>query len=236
MESMKITILTLFPKMFTGPFDYSILKRAQEKNLVEIDIVTIRDFGIGKHKLVDDTPYGGGLGMVMRVDVLHKAVQSVQNSLQGKEKIALLSASGKKFTQKIAKEYATLSHLVLICGHYEGVDERIHSFIDEEISVGDFVTTGGEIPAMLVVDAVTRLVPDVLKKGVADDESFSLRSKDGSLLEYPHYTNPRSYRGKDVPEILLSGDHKKIQSWRLHEALTKTRKRRPDLLQNNDNK
>lgn len=228
---MKITILTLFPEMFTGPFDISILKIAKEKGLVEIAIKNIRDFGIGKHKQVDDSPYGGGIGMVMRVDVLSNAIDAVKEDLGPTEqKVILMSAKGETFTQASAKSLAKLKHLIIICGHYEGVDERIAKFIDEEISVGDFITTGGEIPAMLITDTITRLLPGVLRAGVTDHESFSLTDSESILLEYPQYTNPREYEGQEVPKILLSGNHKKISEWRQEQAKNKTIIKRPDLL------
>lgn len=229
---MKISILTLFPEMFEGPFTYSILKRAQEKNLVEIAFVNIRDFGEGKHKMVDDTPYGGGVGMVMKVDVLHKAIEHTKNKKASdtfKQKVILLTASGKKFKQPLAEQFSTLDHLILICGHYEGIDDRIKHYIDEEISIGDYVLTGGELPGMLITDAVVRLIPGVLPEGAADDESFAVVDNQ-TVLEYPHYTHPRSYDGHDVPEVLLSGDHAKIKSWKKQKALEKTERVRPDLL------
>ena len=171
---MKFTVLTLFPEMFVGPFDYSIINNAKRNGLIEIDFIDIRDFGEGKHKMVDDTEYGGGVGMVMKVDVLHKAIESAKckNKLNCRENTILLSATGKTFVQKIAKKYSTLDHLIIICGHYEGVDERIKKYIDDEISIGDFVLTGGEIPAMLLIDSVSRLVNDVLPEGAAEDESY----------------------------------------------------------------
>lgn len=228
---MKITILTLFPEMFTGPLNLSILKHAQEKGVVQIVTKDIREFGVGKHKQVDDTPYGGGIGMVMRVDVLHAAIKSVKEKLSKEEqKVILMSAKGSTFTQSTAKSFTALKHLIIICGHYEGVDERVSAFIDEEISIGDFVATGGEIPAMLIADCVIRLLPGVLKTGVTDHESFSLGDGKETYLEYPQFTNPRSYADADVPEILLSGDHKKITAWRLSQAREKTMKLRPDLL------
>jgi tRNA (guanine37-N1)-methyltransferase len=228
---MKITIITLFPEMFKGPFDHSIIKNAREKGLVEINYVNIRDFGAGTHKMVDDTEYGGGIGMVMKVDVLHKAIEESRIKNQEsriREKVILLSATGKTYNQKLAKDFSQLDHLILICGHYEGIDARIKKYIDEEISVGDYVLTGGEIPAILIADSVSRLVPGVLPAGAAEDESFSEVS-DQLLLEYPHYTNPRSYDGQDVPEILLSGNHPKINAWRMNKALEITKKLRPDL-------
>jgi tRNA (guanine37-N1)-methyltransferase len=225
---MKITILTLFPEMFQGPFDHSIIKRAKEKGLVEIEFINIRDFGLGKHQIIDDTPYGGGIGMVMRVDVVSKAISNVKcqtSNVKCKEKVILLTASGKPFKQAIAQEYSHLDHLILICGHYEGVDDRIKHYIDEEISIGDFVLTGGEIPAMLIADAVTRLLPGVITQGAVEDESFSEQ-----LLEYPHYTKPQTYEEHTVPDILLSGNHPKIDEWRREKALEKTKQVRPDLL------
>jgi tRNA (guanine37-N1)-methyltransferase len=226
---MKITILTLFPEMFTGPFTYSILKRAQEKGLVEIAFVNLRDFGEGKHKIVDDTSYGGGVGMVMKVDVLHRAIESVKNKERVNEKIILLSASGKPFKQGTAARFSKLDHLILLCGHYEGIDDRIRHYIDEEISIGDFVLTGGELPSMLIADAVIRLIPGVLPEGATENESF-VETESQTLLEYPHYTNPRSYDGHDVPEVLLSGDHAKIKAWKNQQSLKKTTEVRPDLL------
>lgn len=248
--SMKISILTLFPEMFQGPFDHSIVKNAQKNKKVDISFVNIRHFGIGKHKIVDDTPYGGGHGMILKVDVLEKAIaQTKSKNLSTKtQKIILLSPHGKTFNQKKALEFSHLKHLVLVCGRYEGVDERIKEFIDEELSIGDFIVTGGEIPAMLVTDSVVRLIKGVLKEGVTTTESFSLPDLDrsvshaqivpegerqgqtGPLLEYPQYTKPDNYKGLKVPPVLLSGDHKKIKLWREKIALKTTLKLRPDLL------
>ncbi len=230
---MKISILTLFPEMFSGPFEYSIVKRAQKSGHVEINFINIRDYGIGSHKMVDDTPYGGGIGMVMRVDVLHKAILAAQKNAavsRDKERIVLMTARGKSFKQQIARSYAGLEHLVLICGHYEGIDERISKYIDEELSIGDFVLTGGEIPAMLITDAVTRLLPGVLKQGATEHESFSLTDGENNLIEYPQYTKPPLYESQAVPDILLSGDHKKVADWRITEAIKKTSSQRPDML------
>ncbi len=223
---MKISVITLFPEMFTSPFNESIIKRAIEKKLIELEFIDIREFGIGKHKLVDDTPYGGGKGMLLRVDVLHKIIEKVKNKKysQSQQKVILLTAQGKTFNQKRAKSFSKLKHLILICGHYEGFDERIKKYIDQEISIGDFVLTGGEIPAMLIIDSVARLVKGVLSKGSLENESFSL------LLEYPHYTKPQEYEGAKVPEILLSGNHPKIDEWRNSKSLNITKKLRPDLL------
>ena len=226
---MKISILTLFPEMFKGPFEYSIVKRAQDKNFVKINFVNIRDFGIGKHKLVDDRPFGGGTGMVLKVDVLHKALQkTIDKKLNSSEqKVFLLGAHGKKFDWNMASNFSKLKHLILVCGHYEGVDERIKNFIDGEISIGDFIVTGGEIPAMLIADATIRLLSGVLKEGAATSESFF------SNLEHPHYTQPREFNKLKVPNVLLSGNHKEIKKWRLDQSIKITSKLRPDLLKKN---
>lgn len=236
---MKITILTLFPEMFSGPFDHSIIKNAKKKDLVEINFVDIRKFGTGKHKMVDDTEYGGGVGMVMKVDVLHKAIEHAKSLAFNpagraskktlRQKVILLSATGKTYDQKKARDFSKLDHLILICGHYEGVDERVKKYIDEEISIGDFILTGGEIPAMLIVDSVTRLISGVLPEGATVDESFSEIDKQ-TLLEYPHYTKPRLYDENPVPDILLSGNHPEIKKWRKNEAQKRTKTLRPDLL------
>ncbi|MBI3577588.1 tRNA (guanosine(37)-N1)-methyltransferase TrmD [Candidatus Gottesmanbacteria bacterium] len=202
---MKFSILTLFPEMFIGPFDSSIVKRAKEKGLVTIDFVNIRDFATDTYKSVDDHPYGGGGGMVLRVDIVDAALKK----LKGKK--VLLDPRGERYSQKKAREYSKLDHLILICGHYEGVDERVKSLVDESISIGDYVLTGGEIPAMVIIDSVTRLIPGVLKKEEATrSESFTQTG----VLEYPQYTRPEVYKGMNVPDILLSGDHKKIAEWR----------------------
>lgn len=226
---MKISIITLFPGMFKGPFAKSIIKRAIDKKIVEVKLINLRTFGIGKHKLVDDTPYGGGKGMVLRVDVLENAIESAKNKKldKNKQKVVLLSAKGKTFNQKIAKRYSNLKHLILICGHYEGFDERIKEYIDEEISIGDFILTGGEIPAMLIADSVLRLVKGVIKDGSLENESFS------PLLEYPQYTKPQVYKNGQVPKILLSGNHQEIKKWRNTQSLKITSKLRPDLIKNN---
>lgn len=208
---MKISILTLFPQMFKGPFDYSIVNRAREKGFVEIEFIDIRDFGIGSHKTVDDKPYGGGKGMILKVDVLKKAIDSSIDSKISKNerKIILMSAKGRTYDQAVAKEFSELKQLIIICGHYEGVDERILDYIDEEISIGNYVLTGGEIPAMAITDSLTRLIPGVLKEGVTENESFST-----DTLEHPHYTRPEVFEEKHVPEVLLSGNHKNIEGWK----------------------
>ena len=217
--------------MFTGPLTESILKRAREDGKVTIEVVNIRDYGLGKHKMVDDTAYGGGIGMVMRVDVLHRALMK-HRTKEKNEKVILTSASGVAFSQKKAQEFSKVNHLIIICGHYEGIDERITAFVDEEISVGDFVTTGGELPAMLITDAVIRLIPGVLKEGATENESFSLIDESGGkLLEYPQYTKPPFFENMSVPEVLLSGNHKNIAAWRKQQARNKTAKVRPEFLQ-----
>ncbi len=223
---MKISIITLFPEMFTGPFDSSIIKRAIDNKLIEIEFVNLRDFGIGPHQMVDDAPYGGGKGMILKVDVLQKAIEDTKSKqfTIKEQKVILLSAHGKQFKQAIAKNFSKLKHLILICGHYEGFDERIKEFIDEEVSVGDFILTGGEIPAMLVTDTVARLVSGVIKEDSATFESFS------PYLEYPQYTKPQAYNGLKVPEVLLSGNHAKINAWRENESLKITTRLRPDLI------
>ena len=212
--------------MFSGPFDHSIIKRAKNNKIVEINFVNIRNFGIGKHKVVDDKPYGGGLGMILKVDVLEKAIENTKdlNLNKKSQRIVLLGPHGKTFNQKKARDLSKLEHLILICGHYEGVDERIKEFIDEEISIGDFVVTGGEIPAMLIVDAVTRLQIGVLKQKVIEIESFS------PLLEYPQYTRPEIYKNISVPKVLTRGNHKKILDWRNKTSIKKTSTLRPDII------
>ncbi len=226
---MKISILTLFPEMFKGPFDYSIIKRARNEKIVDIELINLRDFGIGKHKIVDDKPYGGGSGMILKVDVLDKAIKFIKNKNKTrKHKVILLSAQGKTFNQKLAKSYSRSDHIILISGHYEDYDTRIKEFIDDEISIGDFILTGGELPAMIITDCIIRLLPKVLKKGVTDNESFS------EYLEFPQYTKPNIYKNLKVPEILKSGNHKKIKEWRLEKSIELTKKIRPDLLKKKD--
>lgn len=227
---MKITIITLFPEIFPDFLNFSILKRAQKKGLVEFEVVNLRDFGIGKHKTVDDRPYGGGAGMILKPDVLEKAVKSLGSHLKGGKlnmKVIMTSASGTTFKQDSAKSLSGLEHLILICGHYEGVDQRfIDKYVDMEISIGDYVLTGGELPALVIADAVTRLLPGVLEKPEAtQDESFSGFSL---LLEYPQYTRPEESIGTQVPKILLSGDHKKIADWRKLKSREKTAKLRAE--------
>jgi len=233
---MKIDILTLFPEMFSGPFDTSMLKKAQDKGLVEINIHDLRKWSKDKHKSVDDRPYGGGLGMVIRVDVVHNAISNFQFPISNekKRKIILLSPQGKVFNQKKAKQLSKLEHLILIAGHYEGFDERISNhLVDEEISIGDYVLTGGELPTMVIVDSIVRLLPSVLEKEATEHESFqklTINHKPLTILDYPSYTRPEKFRSWKVPEILLSGNHAQIEKWRKKKAHEKTTKVRPDLL------
>lgn len=215
---MKITILTLFPEMFDGPLNYSIVKRAKEQGLVTMNLVNIRDFASDSYKTVDDHPYGGGTGMIMKVDVIDRALQHVtRNTQHVTTKKILLDPRGKPYNQKKARELAKLDHLVLICGHYEGVDERVSSLVDERISIGPYILTGGELPAMIIADSITRLLPGVLSKSDAvKNESFSETMK----LEHPQYARPRTYKKLSVPVVLLSGDHKKIRTWRSDNAIS----------------
>ena len=224
---MIIDILTLFPEMFEGPFDYSILKHAKEKGAVKINIHYLRNWAKDKHKTTDDRPFGGGVGMILKVEPIDKAIKDLikKDKKNTKRKIILLSPQGKVLTQEKVKELSSLDHLILIAGHYEGVDQRvIDHLIDEELSIGDYVLTGGEIPAIVVVDSVVRLLPDVLEKEVTENESFSK----GDILDYPQYTQPRNYKGWKVPEVLLSGNHKEIEKWRKGKALEKTKARKQD--------
>lgn len=223
---MKISIITLFPEVFNPILNSSILKRAQDKGKIQFQIINLRDFGEGKHKTVDDRPYGGGAGMVLKADVFAKAVKNSKFEFRN-SKLILMSASGTPFNQQKAQDLSKIDHLIIVCGHYEGVDERfIENYVDQEISIGDYVLTGGEIPAMVIADAVTRLIPGVLEKPEAvEDESFS-----EGLLEYPQYTRPEEFEGKKVPQVLLSGNHAEIAKWRKQKSLEKTKKIRPNLL------
>lgn len=219
---MIIDILTLFPRMFDGPFSQSMLKKAKDIKAVKINIHNIRDWATDKHKTTDDRPFGGGPGMILKVEPIDKALEEIKNKTKAKKrKIILLSPQGKVFDQKMAKSLSKIDHLILIAGHYEGVDQRIiDHLIDEEVSIGKYILTGGEIPAMVLVDSIVRLLPGVLEKEVVENESFSK----GDQLDYPQYTQPRDYKGWKVPEILLSGNHKEIEKWRKEKALEKSRK------------
>lgn len=223
---MRFDILTLFPTMFDGPFTESIIKRAQDVDLIHIHLHNIRDYATDKHHMTDDTPYGGGGGMVMKVDPLVPAIEAVQAD-DTQSPVIFMSPQGRVFTQKIAQELAQHDRLIFVCGRYEGIDERVRQLaITDEISIGDYVLTGGELPAMVIVDAVSRLIPGVLgARWAAEEDSHAT-----GLLEYPQYTRPAEYRGLAVPEILASGNHAAVDKWRRMESLRRTFQRRPDLL------
>jgi tRNA (guanine37-N1)-methyltransferase len=225
---MRFDILTLFPAMFENVFNESIIGRACRNGIIRLNVVNIRDYSNNRHGKVDDYPYGGGRGMIMAVQPIHDACLSVTKKLDYKPRVIYMSPQGKVFDQEKAAELSRLDGLLIICGHYEGVDERVlDSFIDEEISIGDYVLTGGELPAMVLVDAVSRLVPGVL----AGTESFTEESHFNGLLEYPQYTRPYEFKGKKVPGVLLSGNHKDIAEWRKAMSLLRTRGKRPDLFE-----
>lgn len=220
---MTIYILTLFPQIFKGVFDQSIIKRAKEKNLIKIKVINLRDFAKGPYKKVDDKPYGGGRGMILKADIVVKALESIKP----KPYSVLLSAAGKKYSQKHALSLANKKSLALICGHYEGIDTRVENFVDDVLSIGDFVLTGGEIAAMTITDSITRLIPGVIAKESLSEESFSYSVS----LEFPQYTRPEVFRNLKVPKILLSGNHKEIRNWRKVQSAKRTKKFRPDLLE-----
>jgi tRNA (guanine37-N1)-methyltransferase len=223
---MRIDILTLFPEMFAGPFSESIMKRAAARGFLEILLHNIRDYTHDKHHVVDDSPYGGGAGMVLKPEPVFEAVEAVKAMSEAEATIILLSPAGRLFNQSIAAELALVPRLILIAGHYEGIDERVRSIIDDEISIGDYVLSGGELPGMVLADAVARLIPGVL----GSDKSQIEESHSQGLLEYPQYTRPPEFRGATVPEILLSGNHAAIAKWRRRESLKRTLERRPELL------
>ena len=229
MRTLRFDIVSIFPGMFESPFGDSIIQRAREEGLLDLRVHDLRDYSLNKHRKVDDTPFGGGVGMVMNVAPIARVVAAIKKEVPETRTI-LLSPGGRPFDQEKAWELSRLPSLTLICGRYEGVDERVRlHFIDEEISIGDYILTGGEIPAMVLVEAISRLVPGVL----GEPESIVEESFAGDLLEYPQYTRPRDYQGFRVPEILVSGDHKKIRDWQKAEALKKTARVRPDLLKKN---
>ena len=223
-RSMKIDVLTLFPEMFTGPLDVSIIQRARTSGLLDLRVHNLRDYTHDRHKTVDDKPFGGGPGMVLKPEPLFEAVENLSAE---STHVILMTPVGRTFDQALARQLAQQQHLLLICGSYEGVDERVReALVDEEISIGDYVLTNGGLPAMVVIDAVTRLLPGVL----GDDESARDESFSHGLLEYPHYTRPAEFRGMKAPEILLSGHHAEIEKWRGEQARLRTAQRRPDLL------
>ncbi|MFQ5855574.1 MAG: tRNA (guanosine(37)-N1)-methyltransferase TrmD [Anaerolineae bacterium] len=225
---MRFDIFSLFPEEFVGPFQESIIKRAQETGLVQIVIHDIRAYATDRQRTADDTPYGGGGGMVLKPEPIFRAVEDVLRDVASQTPIVLLTPQGRRFTQQVAHELSTEDRLALICGHYEGVDERVRQYLaTDEISIGDYVLTGGELPAMVIVDAVTRLLPGVLgDPSAAEADSFAT-----GLLEHPHYTRPYDFRGWTVPDVLLSGHHGDVERWRRQEALRRTWERRPDLLE-----
>lgn len=222
---MKIDILTLFPGMFEGFVNESIIKRAISKKLVEINIIDFRNYSELNNKQVDDTPYGGGGGMVLRIEPLYKAIMSIKEK-DKEAKVILMTPDGMVYKQKDAIKLKNEKHLVFVCGHYEGFDERIRSLVDYEISIGDYVLTGGELPAMIVSDSIIRLLDGVITETSLDSESFN-----DNLLDYPTYTKPQEYMGMKVPDVLLSGNHEKIRAWREEQKYLRTKERRPDLLE-----
>ncbi|TES92487.1 MAG: tRNA (guanosine(37)-N1)-methyltransferase TrmD [Candidatus Cloacimonadota bacterium] len=221
---MRIDILTLFPDIFTTPLKYSIIKRAMDMSAIEVNIHNIRDYSTDKARTTDDYPFGGGPGMIMKVEPIFNGLQAIRKQ---ESEIILLSPQGERFDQKLAMEISLKKHIILICGRYKGVDERVRNhLIDREISIGDFVTSGGEIPALVIIDAISRLLPKVLGNfNSAESDSFM-----SETLDAPYYTRPQEFQGMTVPQILLSGNHKKIEEWRTRESLKKTMSRRPDLL------
>ena len=226
---MKIDILTLFPRMFDA-LNESLIGKAQEKKLVEMNVVDFREYSGNKHNTVDDTPYGGGQGMLLQAPPIIEAFEDVDKASENKKRVILLDPAGKKFDQPLAQEFAKEEELVFICGHYEGYDERVKTIVTDEVSLGDYVTTGGELPAMVMIDAISRFIPGVLgNDNSAYDDSFT----DG-LLEYPQYTRPAEYRDMKVPEVLMSGNHENIRKWRLEKSLEKTYLKRPDLLKDKE--
>jgi tRNA (guanine37-N1)-methyltransferase len=220
---MKIDVLTLFPEMFAGPLDVSMVARARKAGLLDLQVRNLRDWTHDRHKTVDDRPFGGGPGMVLKPEPIFEAVEALATE---KTRVLMMAPTGRVFTQAIARELAVEEHLLFLSGSYEGFDERIRTLIDDEISIGDYVLTNGGLPAMVVIDAVTRLIPGVL----GDEESSHDESFSHGLLEYPHYTRPAEFRGMKVPEVLMSGNHAEIEKWRREKAKVRTKERRPDLL------
>jgi tRNA (guanine37-N1)-methyltransferase len=220
---MRIDVITIFPELIELPLRTSIIGRAAESGVVEFGIHDLREHGLGRHRTVDDQPYGGGAGMVMRPEPLFAAIEPLRDA---GAHVILLDPAGERLTDALARELATMPHLALVSGRYEGIDERVRTLVDREVSIGDYVLTGGELPALVLIDAVVRLVPGTISQASHEDDSFA-----SGLLEYPQYTRPESFRGMDVPPILLSGNHGEVDRWRRREALRRTRDRRPDLLE-----
>lgn len=228
---MKIDVITLFPEMFDGPLGHSIVKRAIDNEIIDVTKVNLRSFGKGKHQVVDDTPYGGGAGMLLKPEPLFDAIESIENrEPETKKRVILMDPAGKPFDQKMAEEFSEEEHLIFLCGHYEGYDERIRTLVTDEVSLGDYVLTGGELASMVMIDATVRLLPDVL----GNSESAQTDSHSSGLLEHPHYTRPAEYKGMTVPEVLTSGNHALIDQWRHKESLKRTFLRRPDMLAKRD--
>jgi tRNA (guanine37-N1)-methyltransferase len=224
---MRIDVLTLFPRMFDGPMGESIIGKAQAKELLEINVSNFREFSDNKHQTVDDYPYGGGAGMLLKVQPIYDNLKAIEAATpQTKKRVILLDPAGKKFDQKMAESFSQEEHLVFICGHYEGYDERIRSLVTDEVSLGDYVLTGGELGAMVMIDATVRLLPEVL----GNETSAQTDSHSTGLLEHPQYTRPAEFQGMAVPEVLMNGNHKLIEEWRLKESLRRTSQRRPDML------
>lgn len=225
---MRIDVLTLFPRMFEGPMGESIIGKARDKELLEINVSNFRDFSDNKHHTVDDYPYGGGAGMLLKVQPIYDNIKAIEaETPDTKKRVILLDPAGKKFNQKLAEEFSQEEHLVFICGHYEGYDERIRTLVTDEVSLGDYVLTGGELGAMVMIDATVRLLPEVL----GNETSAQTDSHSTGLLEHPQYTRPAEFKGMAVPEVLLNGNHKLIETWRLKESLRRTYTRRPDMLE-----
>lgn len=224
---MRIDVLTLFPRMFEGPLTESILGKAIDKKLLDVHVRNFRDFSTNKHQQVDDYPYGGGAGMLLKVQPIHDALTFIKEEAQTQPRVILLDPAGKPFNQEMAEEFSEEEHLVFICGHYEGYDERIRSLVTDEVSLGDYVLTGGELGAMVMIDATVRLLPEVL----GNDESAKTDSHSTGLLEHPQYTRPANYEGMEVPHVLTNGNHKLIEEWQLKESLRRTFLRRPDMLE-----
>ena len=225
---MRIDVLTLFPRMFEGPLGESIIGKAREKGLLEINVSNFRDYSDNKHQTVDDYPYGGGAGMLLKVQPVYDNIKAIEEATpETKKRVILLDPAGKPFDQKMAEEFSTEEHLVFICGHYEGYDERIRSLVTDEVSLGDYVLTGGELGAMVMIDATVRLLPEVL----GNQTSAQTDSHSTGLLEHPQYTRPAAFKGMKVPEVLMNGNHKLIEQWQLKESLRRTYQRRPDMLE-----
>ena len=220
---MKIDVLTLFPEMFVGPLDHSMVKRARDLGILNLRVVNLRDYTHDRHKTVDDKPFGGGPGMLLKPEPIFEAVENLASA---KTRVIMLTPTGRKFDQQLARELAQQEHLLFLCGAYEGFDERVRTLAQDEISIGDYVLTNGALPAMVVIDAITRLLPGVL----GDDQSSQDESFSHGTLEYPHYTRPAEFRGMKVPDVLLSGNHAEIEKWRREQGKVRTREKRPDLL------